>query len=396
MSAPSSTSDMQDLVDKLDSKLSSTTNKFYLHNATDATETQDGNTSNSNTEMTTQAADIDATTQVSGRVVERVPASSVAIDSPPPNEFKVPAAAVGVPNAPKSPAQVHVKHDTLTEEKAVIKKSPSQKSPETPRPSARSREPAEEPTQKAWKNLLSEAESFEGAPDTGSGGMVLGKAEQDAMEVDNLCNKLVDELQSAQYRSSPPTSPKQRMSTDTQNKPTGSRQEVSRDRETVMSSPRGTVQVEAVVKRTVEGTGVDGGEAVMEQRLLRVESFGDVEDEELQNAVNTGKEMLLAHAPASSPITTTITTTPTPTPSSEHRAEHRESYHQMTASRSSLDDSALQLAAERHDTFVPNWEGSEAITTERPIPQSKLSTAGICVQQGQRKQSPAEESFACW
>ncbi|KAK7499835.1 hypothetical protein BaRGS_00008926, partial [Batillaria attramentaria] len=85
MSAPSSTSDMQDLVDKLDSKLSSTTNKFYLHNATDATETQDGNTSNSNTEMTTQAADIDATTQVSGRVVERVPASSVAIDSPPPS-----------------------------------------------------------------------------------------------------------------------------------------------------------------------------------------------------------------------------------------------------------------------------------------------------------------------
>ena len=110
--------------------------------------------------------------------------------------------------------------------------------------------------------------------------MQLGKAEQDSMEVDNLCNRLVDELHSVR----------------------GQPGSLDLEEESLLSAPaRGSVQVEAVVERRVEETEA-GGEAIVEQRLVRVESFGEVQDEEMENALNVGKEMLLAHsgpAPAS-------------------------------------------------------------------------------------------------
>ena len=62
--------------------------------------------------------------------------------------------------------------------------------------------------------------------------------------------------------------------------------------------------MEAVVKRCVEETEV-GGEAIVEQRLVRVESFGEVQEEEMENALNVGKEMLLSH---SSSLASTLTT----------------------------------------------------------------------------------------
>ena len=47
---------------------------------------------------------------------------------------------------------------------------------------------------------------------------------------------------------------------------------------------------------------------------------------------------------------------PSPSPLLDQRSE---TYQQMAASRSSLDDSVLQLAAERHGDLVPHWDGSE-------------------------------------
>ena len=121
--------------------------------------------------------------------------------------------------------------------------------------------------------------------------MQLGKAEQDSMEVDNLCNRLVDELHSVGSQA-------------------GS---LDLEEESLLSAPpRGSVQVEAVVERRIEETEI-GGEAIVEQRLVRVESFGEVRDEEMENALNVGKEMLLAHSPAPTSNVTNITTTTTPT-----------------------------------------------------------------------------------
>lgn len=117
--------------------------------------------------------------------------------------------------------------------------------------------------------------------------MQLGKAEQDSMEVDNLCNRLVDELHSF----------------------SGQPGSLDLEEESLLPAPaRGSVQVEAVVERRVEETEA-GGEAIVEQRLVRVESFGEVQDEEMENALNVGKEMLLAHSgPAPTSSSTSIIT----------------------------------------------------------------------------------------
>lgn len=45
--------------------------------------------------------------------------------------------------------------------------------------------------------------------------------------------------------------------------------------------------------------------------------------------------------------------------SSPSRAHNADNYQQLAASRSSLDDSALQLAAERHDDLICSWEAGE-------------------------------------
>jgi hypothetical protein len=84
------------------------------------------------------------------------------------------------------------------------------------------------------------------------GGMLHDKTEQDSMEVDNLCNKLLDDLQAKRSTHPHDLDPDQRD-----------------------LDPRGGVQVEAVVERRVEERG-EGGEEIVEQRLLRVESFGEV------------------------------------------------------------------------------------------------------------------------
>ena len=129
--------------------------------------------------------------------------------------------------------------------------------------------------------------------------MQLGKAEQDSMEVDNLCNRLVDELHSV----------------------SGQPGSLDLEEESLLSAPaRGSVQVEAVVERRVEETEA-GGEAIVEQRLVRVESFGEVQDEEMENALNVGKEMLLAHSgPAPTSSSTSIITATSSSSSSSSTA----------------------------------------------------------------------------
>ncbi|XP_076457781.1 uncharacterized protein LOC143291666 isoform X2 [Babylonia areolata] len=235
-----------------------------------------------------------------------------------PDEFQVPPAAVGVTTSSEasssSPSlpQVYVKSDTVTEEKAVIRKggsggggcrtagevAPSPVSASQcwssgdTAPSSSSSSP-----RVTWKTLAGAG----GAPESC---MQLGKAEQDSMEVDNLCNRLVDELHAVRAQ------------------PISSRDlEVAQVTTTTATPSRGSVQVEAVVERRVEESEV-GGEAVVEERLLRVESFGEVQEEEVENALNTGKELLLSHSASpllltssssSSTPTTTSTTTSTTT-----------------------------------------------------------------------------------
>ena len=83
--------------------------------------------------------------------------------------------------------------------------------------------------------------------------MMVGQTEQDSMEVDNLCNKLLDDLQAK--RSTHPA-----------------------DLDPDLRAPDPAVSgvaVEALVERRVEDKG-EGGEEVVEQRVLRVHSFGEV------------------------------------------------------------------------------------------------------------------------
>lgn len=250
-----------------------------------------------------------------------------------PDEFKVPPAAVGRSSSLSLP-QVHVNSDTITEEKAVIKKSSFRKSPTETQIAASCLEPSAEYGQPAWQSLPRDASlcggmpascwrqlakdrtrepvavvekepekqhlssgsshdmsgSWSGFSQSADGGMYLQQAEQDAMEVDNLCNKLVDELHSScGLLDTPPKSPQSR-----QQAGPSPYHNVSGAYKSPPESPGRRVQVQTVSEHHVEDSDV-------RQRVIHVEGYGNVPEEELQNALNAGKEMLMAHASASSP-----------------------------------------------------------------------------------------------
>ncbi|KAK7106203.1 hypothetical protein V1264_017487 [Littorina saxatilis] len=241
-----------------------------------------------------------------------------------PDEFQIPHAAVGMVtgSGSSSLAQVHVQSDTVTEEKAVIRKVSTGRAVPEKQGSTES-----SPKLRTWKDYATDSGATHSF--SSEGGMQLGKAEQDSMEVDNLCNRLVDNLHNVSSQSSDP------------------------DLDPDPPLTRGSVQVEARVERRVEESEI-GGEAIVEQRLVRVESFGDVQAEEMENALNVGKEMLLAHTSSSSSSSTNITTTTTvsssgssqlhsQSPPARHTHERRPSaskiprFHKRTNSREGSD-----------------------------------------------------------